>query len=233
MSFKKKKVSMDEAKKTNALRGTDFASQFLRGKVIDIGAGPDLVCEWAERFDIEDGDANVITKFRQVCTYDAVHSSHCLEHMHDPQSALSEWWDLLKPGGYMVTVVPNEDLYEQGIWPSIFNLDHKSTFRLDQATSWSPRSFDVRKIHAELPGAHIICAEVQDAAYDYSLQRKYGDMRRPIHGAWRILSLSKKFPFQNSLGRSMRKLAFHAGITIDQTDGPALAQIQVVARKDQ
>jgi SAM-dependent methyltransferase len=222
---------MNEAKKTNELRGPDFLAQFMNGKVIDIGAGPDLVCDWAERFDIEDGDANCITKYRQAGTYDAVHSSHCLEHMHDPQSALSEWWDLLKPGGYLVTVVPNEDLYEQGIWPSIFNLDHKSTFRLGNATSWSPRSFDVREIHSDLPGAHIIRAEVQDAGYDYSLQRKYGDTRRPIRGAGRILRLSKKVPFQNSLGRWLRKLAFHSGVTIDQTDGPALAQIQVVARK--
>ena len=72
---------MDEARKTNALRGEAFIGTYLRGKVIDIGAGQDLVCAYAERFDRDDGDANVISRFRPVNHYDAVHSSHCLEHM--------------------------------------------------------------------------------------------------------------------------------------------------------
>jgi SAM-dependent methyltransferase len=91
-------IAMDEAKKTNAIRPREFIDNYLTGRVIDIGAGNDLVCDWAERFDIEDGDANVITKFRDAGTYDAVHSSHCLEHMHDPEAALLEWWSLLRPG---------------------------------------------------------------------------------------------------------------------------------------
>ncbi|MBK8741304.1 MAG: class I SAM-dependent methyltransferase [Betaproteobacteria bacterium] len=124
---------MDEARKTNALRGAAFAAQYLDGRVIDIGAGRDLVSANAERFDIDDGDANFISRFRPAGAYDAVHSSHCLEHMHDPPAALAEWWSLLKPGGYLILVVPDEDLYEQGIWPSIFNRDHKATFRLGQA----------------------------------------------------------------------------------------------------
>jgi len=223
---------MNEAKKTNAFRGPDFVSRFMHGKVIDIGAGPDLVCAWAERFDIEDGDANVITKYRQPGTYDAVHSSHCLEHMHDPESALGEWWALLKPGGYMVTVVPHEDLYEQGIWPSIFNSDHKATFRLDKSTSWSPRSFDIRKIHADLPGSHVVSADVQDAGYDYWVQGNYGDTRRRIRGAGRVYRLAERIGCRNALGRYLRKLAFLGGVNIDQTTGVALAQIQVVARKD-
>ncbi len=223
---------MDEAKKTNAFRGPDFVVRFMKGRVIDIGAGPDLVCDWAERFDIEDGDANVITQYRQAGAYDAVHSSHCLEHMHDPRSALAEWWALLKPGGTLVTVVPHEDLYEQGRWPSIFNADHKSTFRLDGPASWSPRSFDIRRLIAELPGSQILSAEVQDAGYDYSLQRRYGDTRRPIRGAGRLLRWSESIPWQSVLGRWLRRLAFLGGVTVDQTHGPALAQIQVVARKD-
>lgn len=223
---------MNEAQKTNAVRGPDFAARFMNGRVIDIGAGSDLVCDWAERFDIEDGDANFITQYRQAGTYDAVHSSHCLEHMHDPQSALLEWWALLKPGGYMVTVVPHEDLYEQGIWPSIFNLDHKATFRLDTPKSWSPRSFDVRQIHAKLPGSRIITAEVQDAGYDYGIQGKFGDARRQIPGAEKVFRLGRRIGFGNTLGRGLRKLSFLGGLKIDQTVGSALAQIQVVARKD-
>ena len=139
---------MDEAKKTNLIRGDAFMSQYFQGKVIDIGAGNDLVCPGAERFDLEDGDANVITRYRQPDSYDCVHSSHCLEHMHDPAAALKEWWALVKPGGYLVTVVPEEDLYEQGIWPSVFNKDHKATFTLKKGRSWSPVSFNVENLIA-------------------------------------------------------------------------------------
>ena len=53
---------MDEARKTNALRGPAFIGRYLGGKVIDIGAGADLVAPHAERFDLEEGDANLITQ---------------------------------------------------------------------------------------------------------------------------------------------------------------------------
>ena len=129
---------MDEASKTRRVRGPDFERQYLSGKVIDIGAGTDPVCPWAEIFDVAEGDANFITRYRAPETYDTVHSSHCLEHLHDPKQALRQWWQLVRPGGYLVLVVPHEDLYEQGFWPSIFNPDHKATFRLDGTASWSP-----------------------------------------------------------------------------------------------
>jgi SAM-dependent methyltransferase len=230
---------MDEAKKTNQIRGPGFVEAYLRGKVIDIGAGPDLVCSWAERFDIEEGDANFITKYRPINSYDAVHSSHSLEHMMDPEAALLEWWSLLKPGGYFIVVVPDEDLYEQGIWPSIFNKDHKYTFRLNKDTSWSPVSFDVRQLIQRLPNCGILSAEVQDHDYDYSLHHKVGDRYRrlrgvgPIYrGVGHIYNVCEKIPKLGILlRRTAQRVMFICGATIDQTMGGALAQIQVVARK--
>jgi SAM-dependent methyltransferase len=223
---------MDEARKTNAIRGPEFSAKYLGGKVIDIGAGSDLVCGWAERFDIEDGDANVITHYRQVGTYDVVHSSHCLEHMHNPASALLEWWSLLKPGGYLIVVVPEEDLYEQGIWPSIFNTDHKSSFRLDKPSSWSPASFDIRELMSKLPNCQLLTAETHDIGYDYSLQKKYGEKNRPVRGTWRLAVFCKKIPFGRSLLKVVQRVLFKCGAAIDQTLGEALAQLQVVARKE-
>ena len=224
---------MDEARKTNALRGAAFIRKYLSGRVIDIGAGNDLVCAHAEGFDRDDGDANVITRFRKAGGYDAVHSSHCLEHMHDPASALAEWWSLVKPGGYLIVVVPDEDLYEQGIWPSIFNRDHKTTFRLDKAQSWSAVSHDIRALVAALPGCEVLSAEIQDAHYDYSLQMKHGDVRRK-RTLW--LRLGKSIGMRMPLvGRRLRihfeNLAARRGVPLDQTERDAVAQIQVVARK--
>jgi hypothetical protein len=73
-------------------------------------------------------------------TYDFVHSSHCLEHLHDPAEALSNWFRILRPGGHLIGLVPDEDLYEQGIWPSTFNGDHKWSFTIRKEGSWSPVS---------------------------------------------------------------------------------------------
>lgn len=224
---------MDEARKTNALRGPGFGERYLSGRLIDIGAGADLVAPHAERFDLDEGDANVVTRFRPAGAYDAVHSSHCLEHMHDPSSALAEWWALLKPGGHLVVVVPHEDLYEQGIWPSIFNRDHKTTFRLDQRDSWSSVSNDLRELIARLPGAVIVSAEVQDLHYDRALMLRPGQFKR--RSAWWLRlakSIGRRLPgLGQPLKRWVEDRAVRHGIPLDQTTRDALAQIQVVARK--
>ena len=39
--------------------------------------------------------------------YDALISSHCLEHLADPLRALREWRRVVRPGGHMVVAVPD------------------------------------------------------------------------------------------------------------------------------
>ena len=41
-------------------------------------------------------------------TYDVVLSSHVLEHIANPVKALKEWARVIKPDGYIITVVPNK-----------------------------------------------------------------------------------------------------------------------------
>jgi hypothetical protein len=55
--------------------------------------------------------------------------------MVNPQEAIQSWFSLVKPGGHLITIVPDEDLYEQGHFPSIFNSDHKSTFTISKSNS--------------------------------------------------------------------------------------------------
>lgn len=224
---------MKEAQKTSLLRGPEFVTRYLSGKVIDIGAGKDLVCAWAEPFDLEHGDANVISRHRSQAAYDAVHSSHCLEHMHDPRAALLDWWSLLKPGGYLVLVVPEEDLYEQGIWPSKFNRDHKSTFRLARETTWSQVSFDIRELVLALPDCELISAEIQDAGYDHSLRLRPGQAARKMPRGLKLLrSIGRRLPLVGPrLKTAIENYAVRHGVPVDQTGREALAQIQVVARK--
>jgi hypothetical protein len=57
---------------------------------------------------------------------DAVYSSHCLEHIPDSQTALAEWYRVLKVGGYIVMAVPHQWLYERkATLPSRFNRGHQ------------------------------------------------------------------------------------------------------------
>ena len=58
---------------------------------------------------------------------DFVFSSHCLEHMTDPVSALKEWHRVLKRGGYLVLILPRKDRYPAVGSPGA-NQDHKRDF---------------------------------------------------------------------------------------------------------
>lgn len=225
---------MREASKTNRYRDAVFFEKYLSGKVLDIGAGNDLVCPAAIGFDMKDGDANYLNKYFSANSFDTVHSSHCLEHMADPLKALHNWWTVVKPGGYLVLVVPEEDLYEQGIWPSVFNHDHKFTFRLDRPDSWSPVSYEIRSLCMSLPDAEVVSAELQDFKYDRSLifpaqiplKRKYSWFTK------RMFSLMKRLPFLGDGAiRDYKIKLIREGYPFDQSAYDACCQIEVVIRK--
>ncbi len=224
-----------EASKTRAVRPSDFDRRFLQGRVIDIGCGDDPIVSHAEPFDVQHGDAQEIASLRDVGAYDAVCSSHCLEHMRDVKRALSQWWSLVREGGYLVLVVPDEDLYEQGGWPSLFNKDHKATFRLRKAVSWSPVSYDIEELVRALPGAQIVSAETQDAGYDHSLgkARISSADRRLYRIARRGRRVCRDLRIPGSLAALFMKAMVRLGCPVDQTLGVALAQIQIIARKRQ
>ena len=183
------------------------------------------------RFDRRQGDAQFVLRYQPESSYDCVHSSHCLEHMKDPAAALRDWWALVKPGGYMIIVVPDEDLYEQGAWPSLFNTGHESTFRMGGTSSWSPVSNDIAEAIGNLPQVEIITAKRQDAGYDdrFRLHGITGKQRKAYRTfrlfiAPLLFLLGKRAPL---LYRLLQRL----GLPIDQTLGPALAQLEIVARK--
>jgi SAM-dependent methyltransferase len=228
---------MDEARKTNRLRGEEFGGRFFGGRVIDVGCGPDLVVPNAVPFDLEHGDAERILDYFEAGSFDCVHSSHCLEHMRDVKTALAQWWGLVRPGGYLVIVVPDEDLYEQGMWPSLFNPDHKATFRLGKQQSWSPVSYDIDMLVRALPGAEIVEATLQDSGYDRRLmRRRMGWLGRLQHqfGARRqdfMGGLMRRGVPVYRLNRMLDRIERWLGKPIDQTLGPAMAQIQIIARR--
>jgi len=173
---------MFETSKSLIRRSYDkrFATRWLAGNGIDIGAGPDPIgnytplfplMEFVRAWDLADGDAMLMQSVADA-SFDFVHSSHCLEHVEDPKIALRNWVRICKPGGHLVIIVPDEDLYEQGIWPSTFNGDHKWSFTIGKAESWCPRSINVTSLlEAVWQDVEILKIELLDTGYFYNVPR--------------------------------------------------------------
>ena len=75
-----------------------------------------------------------------------VFSSHCLEHLCDTTAALSSWWGLVKPGGFLILYLPDSRYAEfiRGIGlnrccPSLVFIDAEHTYeacKKDIETWW-------------------------------------------------------------------------------------------------
>lgn len=171
---------MQETSKSifHRLKDSRYATRYFVGDGIDIGAGKDSLGLYAEFFpqmrscrawDMPDGDAELLAGVPDA-SFDFVHSSHCLEHMRNVENALTHWLRVLKPRGHLVCLVPDEDLYEQGMFPSTFNSDHKHTFTIHKKKSWSPVSHNLVDLLGRLPGQiNIKKIELMDATFRYRL----------------------------------------------------------------
>jgi SAM-dependent methyltransferase len=164
-----------------------FATRWFVGNGLDVGGGLDPLLMFHELFpritnvvtyDQAQGDAQLLDNVEDN-SFDFLYSSHCLEHVHDPYEALGNWIRIVKSGGHLVIAVPDEDLYEQGVWPSRFNSDHKSSWTIDKETSWSPVSVNmldlVRHVRAK---ARAIRIEQIDHGYRQQLRAYAIDQTR-------------------------------------------------------
>tara|TARA_B100001093_G_C26860251_1_gene1029782 strand:+ start:16337 stop:17008 length:672 start_codon:yes stop_codon:yes gene_type:complete len=221
---------MDESTKSKKHWG-ELEKKVLQGTGIDIGCGPDPVMPDVKRFDMDDGDANIITEYVKE-QFDYVYSAHCLEHMFYPEKTILEWWKLVKPGGYLFFMVPDEDLYEQGIFPSIFNPDHKATFTISKRSSWSPRSYNILDLVNSIPDGKVLKLELQDEGYDRTLMSHYSMYSNPkwIHALENMvegLRLSKKL-----IQKIIPEWFLSKYRIKDQTYTNALAQIACIVQKN-
>lgn len=181
---------MRECSKSIARRLADsnFIRRYFVGNGVDIGGKPDPLSLYAHLFDrmtdvrvwdLEDGDAQYLEGVPDE-HFDFVHSSHCLEHLVDPAIGLRNWLRVTRPGGHLVVTVPDEDLYEQGVFPSAFNRDHKWTFAVCKHASWSPRSLNVVDLVRELgPGAELVRLEQLSTGYRFDIPR-YDQSMSPV-----------------------------------------------------
>jgi SAM-dependent methyltransferase len=150
-----------EASKAIKRRYNDgaFHSRYFVGNGIDVGCGPDSIARFCrntfplmisiKNWEFEpDGDAQYFEGVEND-TFNFLHSSHSLEHMENVRTALIHWIRIIKPGGYLIITVPDEDMYEQGVFPSRFNTDHKHTFTMHKNQSWSRSSINILDLAAE------------------------------------------------------------------------------------
>jgi len=141
-----------------------FFERYCQGKGIDIGYGGDPVTPTVRGWDIEDGDAHHMPGIADA-TYDFVYSSSSLEHMDNPEIAVRRWWQILKPGGFLIVSVPDRDLYEKKkTLPSRFSLDHKHFFLLDQDDPPDTIGL-VQLVKRVCPGAEIVEARQHTDGY--------------------------------------------------------------------
>ncbi len=167
-------------------------SRFLRnyfvGEGIDIDGKPDPLSLYQDFFplmrsvrtwDLEDGDAQHLGGVLDE-KYDFVHSSHCLEHLHDPAKGLKNWLRVLKPSGHLIITVPDEDSYEQDEFPCAFNHDHKWSFTVYKPASWSDKSINVINLLINLgEGTAIEKIELLDSNYR-CLPPRYDQTLTPV-----------------------------------------------------
>lgn len=152
-----------------------FATRYFKGYGIDVGGGIDSLALYSEFFPLvrnlivyerEHGDGQLLSNIPDN-SFDFLYSSHCLEHLVDPSLALKNWLRVVKKGGHLVFQIPDEDLYEQGIWPSRFNTDHKHTFTIAKSKSWSPVSINVLDLVGENRG---ICKVLSISQIDHGVR---------------------------------------------------------------
>jgi SAM-dependent methyltransferase len=158
------------------LHDVRFANTYFRGSGIDIGSGQDSLGKYVQQFpmisslmswDLENGDATTLTSLSDEI-FDFVHSSHCLEHLTDPQLALQNWIRVCKPGGHILVTIPDEDLYEQGKYPSIFTDAHITSWTISKNQSWSPVSWNVFDLlNAFRSQIEILKVELINSMYIY------------------------------------------------------------------
>ena len=164
----------------NKLKDSRYTTRYLKGNGIDIGAGADGLDQFYEFFplmktckkwDKKNGDAQFMESVKDDF-YDFVHSAHCLEHMRDPIEALNNWIRILKPESYLICIIPDEDLYEQGVFPSTWNSDHKFTFTILKKKSWSDKSISVIEMLSNTKQRiEIKKIELLDMTYRFELSK--------------------------------------------------------------
>ncbi|MFA6597385.1 MAG: class I SAM-dependent methyltransferase [Ignavibacteriaceae bacterium] len=129
---KRPRIEAETSKAFQRREKEDFFKKYCMGRGLDIGFGGDLITPSAQGYDFEHGDAQLLSNVRNE-SYDFVYSSHTLEHLENVETALKNWFRVVKKNGYLILYIPHRDLYEKKqTLPSRFNDNHKHYFLLEK-----------------------------------------------------------------------------------------------------
>ena len=103
-------------------------------------------------------------------SFDCAFSSHTLEHIEDYHAALSEWWRIVKPGGYLVLYLPHRDHYPRIGQPGS-NHDHKHDFAPEE----------IVEAMRDIGHWDLIVNETRTDGMEYSFLQVY---RKRVDGLW-------------------------------------------------
>lgn len=141
-------------------------AKFCVGDGVDIGFGGDPIVPHAICMDMPGryanymnhvqhlhGDARNLHWFR-ADALDWVYSSHVLEDFEDTGAVLEEWLRVVRPGGYLVLFLPDEQTYRaycqmQGKPPNAHHI-HQS-FSLDFVKGCLAHRRDLEVVHERFP----------------------------------------------------------------------------------
>lgn len=144
-----------------------FYKKYLSGQhILDIGGGrgPAVVPN-ATIIDLGFPGYDGLRLPFPACSQDAVHSSHCLEHVADPVLALKEWFRVVKIGGYLIITVPHQYLYERkATLPSRWNREHLRFYTPAKLIADIENALDVNTYR-------IRSLRDNDTGYDYSISQ--------------------------------------------------------------
>lgn len=174
---------MGETDKAHARRVREgWYDKYVKEPIIDIGAGIDPIPvgiprKW-DNFWTGDTDATFMEGVPDE-SYQTVYTSHILEHLSDPETGIRNWFRILKPGGYLIIVVPHRDLYEKKKeLPSRWNPRHRegdeghAFFYMpygDEPPDTKGLTATINRALKDLPFDMYRDVFVRDEGYDHSL----------------------------------------------------------------
>jgi SAM-dependent methyltransferase len=138
---------------------------------------------------------------------DTVYSSHMLEHVPVFWTTIRDWHRVVRPGGFIVCIVPHQFLYEKrrGL-PSLWNADHKrfytpASLLREFETSLPPNTYRIRHLRDNDEGYTYESGPETHSGGSYEIELV---VQKIVPPAWALAGPPD--PFQDELERAQDEI---------------------------